>query len=240
MRYIFLVAGEGSRLHPLTLKQPKSCYKLDKNTTVLQRMIHLIRRYDADADIVAVTGFMHNVIEDELGLDIKCIFNPFYKVTNSIASLWFVKEYLETDQVVIINGDIVMSDSLVKNLLCKAVTRPYVLIDTSIKINGDYNVEVSGDRILVMSKKLDTYKGEYAGVSKLDRESAMKLKICVEKMVDRGMYDQWYENALVQMIFDEDFNLFFEDISEYSWTEVDCVSDLLKAKEIHMDSWVKV
>lgn len=133
-----------------------------------------------------------------------------------------------------------MSDSLVKNLLCKAVTRPYVLIDTSIKINGDYNVEVSGDRILVMSKKLDTYKGEYAGVSKLDRESAMKLKICVEKMVDQGMYDQWYENALVQMIFDEDFNLFFEDISEYSWTEVDCVSDLLKAKEIHMDSWVKV
>ncbi|MFR2694469.1 MAG: hypothetical protein ACLTBV_31610 [Enterocloster bolteae] len=91
------------------------------------------------------------------------------------------------------------------------------------------------NRILVMSKKLDTYKGEYAGVSKLDRESAMKLKICVDKMVDQGMYDQWYEYA-GSNDFDEDFNLFFEDISEYSWTEVDCVSDSLKAKEIHI--WI--
>ena len=35
------------------------------------------------------------------------------------------------------------------------------------------------------------------------------------------------------MIFDEDFQLFYEDICEYKWTEVDCVSDMLLAKSIH-------
>ena len=53
-------------------------------------------------------------------------------------------------------------------------------------------------------------------------------------MVETGMYDQWYENALVQMIFNEDFQLYYEDIRDYKWTEVDCVSDMLLAKQIHM------
>lgn len=36
------------------------------------------------------------------------------------------------------------------------------------------------------------------------------------------------------MTFNDSFKLYYKDISEYSWTEVDCVDDLLKAKEIYM------
>ena len=53
-------------------------------------------------------------------------------------------------------------------------------------------------------------------------------------MVEEGYYDQWYENALVQMIFKNDFQLYYKDICDYDWTEVDCVSDLIHAKTIHM------
>lgn len=56
----------------------------------------------------------------------------------------------------------------------------------------------------------------------------------MESMVDSGYYDQWYENALVQMIFKHDFELFYIDICDYDWTEVDCVSDLIRAKNIHV------
>lgn len=234
MRYILLVAGKGSRLYPLTLQYPKSLYKLDRNTTVLARMIKLIKKYDKDADIVVVIGFMSQVIQNELQ-DVTFVHNPFYEVTNSIASLWFAKEYLLTDNVVLINGDIVMEERLVKEILCKVTDRPKVCIDSSIKTEGDYNVQVNGDKILVMSKDLDQYYGEYAGVTKLDRESSLKLYHCICKMVEGGMYDQWYENALVQMIFNEDFQLYYEDIRDYKWTEVDCVSDMLLAKQIHME-----
>jgi hypothetical protein len=54
-------------------------------------------------------------------------------------------------------------------------------------------------------------------------------------MVEEGYYDQWYENALVQLIFKNDFQLYYEDICNYEWTEVDCVSDLIVAKGIHMN-----
>jgi len=234
MNYIFLVAGKGSRLHPLTLKYPKSLYKLDKNTTVLKRMVNLIKKYDEEANIVVVVGFMSEVICQEL-TGVTFVQNPFYEVTNSIASLWFAKDYLDADNVVIINGDIVMEEALIEKVICQKTDVPKVCIDSSIKSDGDYNVEVNGEKILVMSKELEHYYGEYAGVTKLDKESAQQLKRTSTKMVEGGMYDQWYENALVQMIFNEDFQLYYEDIRDYKWTEVDCVSDMLLAKQIHME-----
>lgn len=234
MTYIFLVAGKGARLHPLTLKQSKTLYKLDKNTTVLQRMVSLIKKYDNKANIVVVVGFMHEAIEKEVD-GVTFIHNPFYEVTNSIASLWFAKDYLNYNNVTIINGDIVMEENLVRDIVCKETKKPEVLIDSSIKYNGDYNVQVNGNKVLVMSKELDEYYGEYAGVTKLNGTSAKLLKEIVQQMVGDGMYDQWYENALDQLIFNEDFELYYEDISEYKWTEVDCVSDMLLAKQIHLE-----
>ena len=233
MKYIFLVAGKGTRLPPLPLKHPKSMFRLDKETTVIKRMVNLGKKYDQNADVVVVTGHMHKSIEEDLQ-GVTFVYNPFYEVTNSIASLWFAKEHLDADNVVLIDGDIVMSDKLIKDIVCKPVDRPTVLLDSSIKTDGDYNVEVSGEHVLVMSKELESYYGEYAGLTKLDAKSAQLMKSEMENMIEEGYYDQWYENALVQLIFKDDFQLYFKDIADYEWTEVDCVSDLIHAKNIHL------
>lgn len=233
MRYIFLVAGKGTRLQPLTLNHPKSMFKLDKDTTLIQRMVGLIQKLDPEADIIVVTGHMHRSIEKELS-GVRFVYNPFYEVTNSIASLWFARDYLVADNVVLIDGDIVMSEDLMRDIVCKPAEKPMVLLDSSIKTDGDYNVQISGDRVLVMSKDLDSYHGEYAGITKLDRKSAQLMKDEMENMVEEGCYNQWYEDVLVQLIFKDDFRLYYKDICDYDWTEVDCVSDLVHAKNIHM------
>lgn len=234
MRYIVLIAGKGNRLHPLTLQMPKSLYKLEASTTILERMMTIIRKYDMDAKFTVVVGFKAEEIKKRISKrdDIMVIQNPFYSVTNSIASLWFAREYLKGD-VTIINGDIVMEDEVIRQIVCKPVKRPCILLDSSIKSQGDYNVEVLEDKVLVMSKDLDEYYGEYAGITKLDPNSCKLLKKQIDLMVNTNMYDQWYENALVQMIFDEDFELGYIDICNYKWTEVDCVNDMLMAKTIH-------
>lgn len=233
MKYIFLVAGKGSRLQPLTLNHPKSMFKLGENTTLIQRMVKHIRMHDENADIVVVTGHMHKSIENALE-GVTFIYNPFYEVTNSIASLWFAKDYLVDENVVLIDGDIVMSDECIKDIICQPVDKPIVLLDSSIRTDGDYNVQIAGDKVLVMSKNLDEYHGEYAGITKLDRTSSQLMKDKLEEMIEEGQYNQWYEDSLVQLIFENDFSLYFKDICDYEWTEVDCVSDLLKAKNIHM------
>jgi len=233
MTYIILAAGKGDRLHPLTLSMPKSMYKLDKDMSVLQRMVESIKKYDPNSNVVIVTGFKREIIEKDIK-NVIFINNPFYSVTNSIASLWFAKDYLLDENVTIINADIVMQEELVEMELCKKVEKPMVFIDSSIKTHGDYNVQVKDNKILVMSKQLQNYFGEYAGVTKLDKISAKRLYSEVVQMVEvNGIYDQWYENVLVQMIFNEDFELFYRDISEFRWTEIDCVEDMLLAKDIH-------
>ncbi|MFA6923662.1 MAG: phosphocholine cytidylyltransferase family protein [Bacteroidales bacterium] len=232
MRYILLAAGKGTRLNPLAKNCPKCMYNLDKNMTVIEFMIGSIKKFDMNAEFVIVTGFMQEKLE-KLIKNVIFIYNPFYKITNSIASLWFAKDYIEGD-ITIINADIIAEKRLIKNIVIKKIEGAKVLIDSSIKQDGDYNVQVKDNNVVVMSKDLKKYFGEYAGITKLDRNSSKKLCIEIEKMINNENYDQWYENALVQMIFEQDFKLEFIDISDFEWTEIDTVDDLLNAKEIYL------
>lgn len=232
MTYIILAAGKGTSLQPLTLKTPKSLYKLDRDTTVLQRMVRLIRKYDRKSEIVVIAGFLYDQITRELEREnVTFVRNPFYATTGSIASLWFAKKYLERDNITIINSDIVAENKLVEEVFCKSTDIPYVLIDSS-KTEGKYNVQVSDDKICVMSKDLSSFYAQYVSVTKLDAVSARFLIEEIENMVNGEMYNQLFEDALVQMIFENDFDLYYKDIKDYSWAEVDNVDDLIRAKEV--------
>ena len=234
MTYIILVAGQGKNLQPLTLSHPKTLYKLDGKITVLQRLVRFIRINDKDAEIVVVVGFMNQYIQKELEDDnVKFVHNPFYAVTGSMGSLWFAKDYLQRENVTIINGDIVMSDMLMKEVVCIHTDVPYILLDSTQKDSNKYNVQVQGDKVCVMSKNLTEFYGNYASVTKLDAVSSRFVFEQLDLMVEEGMYKLFFEDALVQMIFDNNFELYYKDIKDYQWTEVDTVDDLLKAKEIH-------
>ena len=230
MTYIILAAGAGTRLQPITLKHRKTLFALDEKTTILKRMVALLRKWDSHAEIIVGCGFQHKLLQEQVA-DVFWVYNPFYEVTNSLASLWFAKDYLR-ENVTIINGDIVMSEALVHDVLIQTVEQPMVLIDSSIT-NGDYNVQAENGKVIVMSKSLTSFTGEYAGVTKLDHISAMQLKSQLCEMVEDGRYNTWYEDALVQMIFERSFQLFVRDISAYKWTEVDSVDDLILARRIH-------
>lgn len=232
MTYIILAAGKGTSLQPLTLKTPKSMYKLDRHSTVLQRLVRSIRKYDYNAEIVVVAGFMYDYVLREMECEnVIVVRNPFYAITSSIASLWFARNYLERDNVTILSSDIVLENKLVEEVICKNTDKPYVLVD-SRKTTGKFNVQVQGDKICVMSKALTSFYAQYICVTKLDAVSARFLLEEIDTMVNDEMYDQLFEDALVQMIFESDFDLYYKDIKEYSWTEVDNVDDLIKAREV--------
>lgn len=239
MTYIILAAGKGSNLQPLTLKYPKTSYKLDENTTVLQRMVRSIRKFDRNAEIVVVVGYLADTIKKELCDDnVKFVMNPFYEVTNSISSVWFARDYLERENVVILHGDAVFEDYLVETYLVKPTDHPYVLVDSSYVKPGTYNAVTKGNQVLVMSKKLENFNAKYCCMTKLDAVSARLLKREVDNMILSNMYDQYFEDSLVQMIMFHDFQLFCIDIKGHAWNEVDGVDDLLNAQQIHHHSLV--
>lgn len=232
--YIILAAGKGSSLQPLTLRYAKTSYKLDESTTVLQRMVRGIRREDRDAEVVVVVGHRADDVRFELdGLNVRFVSNPFYEVTNSIASVWFARDYLERENVAIVHGDAVFSDEIVRGYLTVPTDRPYVLVDSSYVRPGMYNAVTRGGEVLVMSRKLEDFDAKYCCMTKLDPVSSRLLKQEVDSMIASGMHDLYVEDALVQMIMFHDFQLFCEDVAGAEWAEVDSVDDLLVAQRIH-------
>ena len=234
MTYIILAAGKGNNLQPLTLKYTKTSFKLDENTTVLQRMVRSIRKADKNAEIVVVVGYKADEVRAELdGENVHLVMNPFYEVTNSISSVWFARDYLERENVTIIHGDVVFSDEIVQNYLTVPTEYPYVLGDSSCVRPGAYNIVAKDDQVLVMSKKLENFTAKYCCMTKLDPVSSRLLKEEIDSMINSNMYDQYFEDSLVQMIMFHDFQLSYVDIAGKKWSEVDTVDDLLTAQEIH-------
>lgn len=235
--YIILAAGKGANLQPLTLKYPKTSYKLDERTTVLQRMVRSIRLHERNAEVVVVVGYRADEVRTELvDENVRFVHNPFYEVTNSITSLWFARDYLERENVAVVHGDVVFDDGLVERFLCEPTDRPYVLTDRSFVRLGAYNAVVEAGRVLVMSKKLETFNAKYCCLTKLDPVSSRLLRQEVDEMVREGMYDQYFEDALAGMIMFQDFELECRDVEGGAWSEIDSVDDLLAAQKIHRAS----
>lgn len=235
--YIILAAGKGTTLQPLTLKYPKTSYMLDSEITILQRMVRIIRRLDRNAEIVVVVGYKADDIRKELdGFNVKFVMNPFYEVTNSIASLWFARAYLERENVTIVHGDVIFSDELTEHYLTKSTEYPYVLVDSSSSLPGYYNAVVHEDEVLVMSKKLENFDARYCCLCKLDPVSSRLMKQEIDEMVNAGMHDQFFEDALVQMVMFQDFQLYCKDAAGQQWAEVNTVDDLFEAQRIHEKS----
>ena len=234
MTYIILAAGKGNNLKPLTLKYAKTSYKLDEETTIIQHMVRSIRKHDKNAEIVVVIGYKAEEIRNELADEnVYFIMNPFYEVTNSISSLWFARDYLERENVTIIHGDVVFSEEIVSSILTKPTEFPYVLADSSLISPGAYNIVAKDDQVLVMSKRLEHYYAKYGCMTKLDPVSSRLLKEEIDSMINANMYDQYFEDSLVQMIMFHDFELYYKDIAGLKWAEVDNVDDLLMAQEIY-------
>lgn len=232
MEYIILAAGIGSRLYPYTKNSPKCLVKVTQQETVIERTIRLIKEFDKNASITVVLGFCSEQIIELLGNSCNFIINPFYKVTNSVASLWFARDILlKKNPTVILNADIVFSRSLAKEI-CSLPNETIIYYDSSIKSHGDYNVQILDGYMVVMGKELDEYNGEYVGITKYDSVGIQTLYDEINSLVLEELYDQWYENGLVQLSLSGRHLFKTIDVCEYQWSEIDSIDNLLKIRNI--------
>ena len=75
------------------------------------------------------------------------------------------------------------------------------------------------------------YLGEYAGITKLNKEGTYKLRSKIISMVLEENYNTWYETALVELI-KEGFKLNYLNIKGMDWAELDSYKDIQKAEVI--------
>ncbi len=218
MKAIIMAAGIGSRLQEISNSRPK-CLISAGEETLIGRMVRLLHQCDVH-DITVITGYKSHLVRQDLGDKVRYYDNPFYKVTNSIASLWLARELL-TEDVILMNADLFLEENILDVALSQ--TKDVVMLSDSTRIEtADFRFGVDGDRILRTGNKLtnDETDCEYVGVVRIDASFIHQFKHRLEYLVGKGDFNNWWEGVLYSFI-EEDIDIFHTDIKGTFWTEVD-------------------
>lgn len=227
-RAIILAAGRGTRMASYSNSSPKSLLEF-KGEPLLSRQLRSFTEAGIN-EFVIVGGYLVdqlNAFIASSGFNITTLYNPFYKETNSIGSLWFAKEYLD-DDVFITNGDTFFE----RTIFSKLLTNPndYVFgVDESKKNDADYRVILSNDEVIDMGKDIseqDTM-AEYIGIALIRKGGVTLFRDLMEKAVKSGNYNLWWEDLFLELMA-KNKPISYVDVTGSIWFEVDEVKDYRK------------
>ena len=143
MKAIIMAAGVGKRLQALNINKPKCLIKVGSETLIRRSVNLLINK--GISDITVIVGFMAHLIRNELSNDVAYFENPDFHSTNSIKSLWYARDLLE-DNVLLLNGDLYYEHSILDYAINQ--TNAVVMLADSTRINNaDYRFGFIGDQI---------------------------------------------------------------------------------------------
>src|SRR5829696_1071164 len=111
MKALVMAAGLGSRISRHLSNQPKCCVEVD-GQPLIRRTVELLNQ-NGIRDVGVVTGYQEKFIHQALeGLQYARYFNPFFRVTNSLASAWFARDFLTADDLLLMDGDVFIEEGL--------------------------------------------------------------------------------------------------------------------------------
>lgn len=231
MKALLLAAGRGTRISRHIEGKPKCTVPLGNGRTLIQHSVELLRRKGIQ-DISIALGYQGQVIRDLFkGDSIKFIENPFFDVTNSIASLWFAREELrDANHFIIMNGDVYLSEEAMDCVL-QEHRSPVLFYDTSRREEADYKLFCEGDYIVKYGKQLtlDETSGEYVGCATFSAEFLPIFVKRLEELIREQKHGMWWEDVLYSMSAERP--VFAKDLSGAFWAEVDYVEDYERIME---------
>ena len=112
MKAILLAAGRGTRIARHVEMVPKSTLLIN-GVPLIRRSVELLQSHGIEC--VVCTGYKEQQVQDALaGLNnITYYYNPFFDITNSISSLWFAREELN-QELLVMNADVFFSEEILE------------------------------------------------------------------------------------------------------------------------------
>lgn len=224
MKVLILAAGKGTRISRYLGGKPKCT--VDIGGIELIRYTVTALQAKGVRDIGIVLGYNADVIRDILkDCNVKFYFNPFYDVTNSIASVWFAQDFLKScEDTFIMNGDVYLSEILIDKIL-KCSRSPVMFADGTRREEADYKFRYHNGLLEKYGKELtgEDISGEYIGIG---RFAADFLPVFLEKLNDLiriQRHSLWWENVVYELI--PEIPVQVDSIDGMFWAEVDYIED---------------
>lgn len=161
MKAIILAAGFGTR----TSRQlPKCLIRLPDGKTIFENQIGIFRAFRI-TELLVVVGFKKEIIMENYPEPLYR-YNPIYHITNTAKSLMNALESIVEDDIIWINGDVVLEEEVLRRL----VSRPGNLIAVNkIECGAEEIKYVLNEKgqILRISKEISNGVGEAMGINKI-------------------------------------------------------------------------
>lgn len=239
MKALLMAAGKGTRISRYIEGRPK-CTVAIGDTTLIEYTIHQLHERGI-TEIAMVLGYQNEVIKEVLkDYDITYYYNYFYDVTNSIASAWFAKEFLEGDML-LMNADVYLEPAVFDEVL-KEKYSPVLFSDGSRREEADYKFYYEANELIKYGKELEgeDISGEYIGIAKMNGEFIPHFIDKLTELITQGRHNMWWEDVLYSFV--EERSIYVRDIQGMFWAEVDYIEDyerILKFRGIQDSTIIK-
>ncbi|MCZ6802333.1 MAG: phosphocholine cytidylyltransferase family protein [Nitrospirae bacterium] len=236
MRAVLLSAGQGRRLLPLTAETPKCALQVQERS-LLEWQIQELAKCGV-RDVTVIVGFRADKVDQILSgyegpVRFQTVFNPFYGVSDNLASCWVARESLKGD-FLLINGDTLFESAILQTLLDTPTWPVTLLTDRKDHYDADdMKVCLDGQRLVQIGKTIppDQAHGESIGMMAFRGEGASLFREALDQKIRQPeALKMWYLSIIDELA--QQGKVSTVSIKGARWAEIDCHEDLLEAKKL--------
>ena len=243
MQAIILAAGMGRRLGDLT-KENTKCMVPVNGVRLIDRLLGQLSGLSLKR-VIIVVGYKGQKLKDYIGhryddqLKIVYAENPIYDKTNNIYSLSLVKQQLQEDDTLLIESDLIFSDSLFQMIIADpypnlALVAKYEswMDGTMVRLDADNNIVNFVPKKAFKYEDIDSYY-KTVNIYKFSRDfSQQKYVPFLEAYCHALGNNEYYEQVLRVITLLDHAELKALPIGNEKWYEIDDIQDLDIAETI--------
>ncbi|MDO4294987.1 MAG: phosphocholine cytidylyltransferase family protein [bacterium] len=228
MKVLILAAGRGTRISRYLSGNPKCTVNIGGGKELIQYTVETLLKKGVTQIAIAL-GYRADVIRSSLKAypQVQYYYNPFFDVTNSIASAWFARDFLAGgEETMIMNGDVYLEDRLMDYILAYQKS-PVMFADGTRKLEADYKFYYRNHILEKYGKELseEETSGEYIGVGRFDGPFMQWFVKEMNRRIQVQDHAGWWENVVYGLVENHEQPVFVEEINGMFWAEVDYIED---------------
>lgn len=128
---------------------PKCLFKIDAETSILERQIQILKSCYPNSEIIVTIGFDSDKIIKKNIAGVRYVENQLFETTNIVEEIRLALNNCETSNVLIIYGDIIFDTAAIDNITKTSSTILYIE-DNNLE-NDEVGLNIVNDKITAIS-----------------------------------------------------------------------------------------
>jgi choline kinase len=228
---IILAAGKSIRLYPFSEDLPKPLVPVG-DCTILQHIINSLKQ-NGIHDIVIITGFQDHKIREMFKGEVRFIYNPFFSVSNILASLSFASTEMDSP-LLILYADILFDPGIIQ-LLMQDQNEISLAISTTDLDSEAERVIVENNIVVEIGKDILPSSAsvfEFAGIAHFDQDGATILYETIQELSREEGFLNMQFPAIINRLIVKGIKIFTKSIGTDYWIDIDLPRDIQHAEKV--------